>query len=633
MRVIGTAGHVDHGKSTLVAALTGIHPDRLKEEQAREMTIELGFAWFNLPDGEEVGIVDVPGHRDFIENMLAGVGGMDACLFVIAADEGIMPQTREHLAIINLLHVPAGIVVLTKIDLVDDPEWLSLVEADIHQVMVGTMLENAPVVHVSARTGQGIAELKLILQECLRQSPLRVDQGRARLPVDRVFTVAGFGTVVTGTLLDGSLHVGEEVEILPSGLKARIRGLQTHKKKEETAQAGSRTAVNLSGVVVEELVRGDIVAPVGKYLPTLRLDARLRLLADAAWPVRHNDEVKFFLGAAEVVGRVRLLGLEELLPGQDGWIQLELHTGVVAVRGDRFILRRPSPAETIGGGVVVDARPTRRHKRYDDQVLSALQALLEGSPAEVLLQTALQVGLVPLKEVLARTHLSTEQVQAALSELQQLGSLLFLENSNPGAEKDALVVAASRWQIETGRAEDELRAYHQQYPLRRGMPREELKSHLQYSTRLINAALRRWLEHGNVVNTGGLLSLPGFVVHFSPPQELAIERLLAKFAASPFNPPALKDCQAQIGEELTIALLDQGLLVEVSAEVVLRKGDYEELVRLVEEHFVSQPTLSVAQLRDRIKSSRRVVLPFLEHLDRIGLTLRDGDVRRKLTQH
>src|SRR4030042_1094498 len=280
MHVIGTAGHVDHGKSTLVQALTGTHPDRLKEEREREMTIDLGFAWLTLPSGEEVGIVDVPGHRDFIENMLAGIGGIDAALFVIAADEGMMPQSTEHLAILNLLQVDGGVVALTKIDLITDPDWLDLVEDDIRSALKNTVLETAPIVRVSSRTRQGIPELLERLSECLADRPARADLGRPRLPLDRVFTMTGFGTVVTGTLSEGNLQTGDEVEILPPGLHTRIRGLQTHQRKEEIAIPGSRTAVNISGVTVDQIKRGDVITHPGTYQPTRRIDVRFRLLPE-----------------------------------------------------------------------------------------------------------------------------------------------------------------------------------------------------------------------------------------------------------------------------------------------------------------------------------------------------------------
>ena len=382
MRVIGTAGHVDHGKSTLIAALTGVHPDRLKEEQAREMTIELGFGWLTLPDGEEVGIIDVPGHRDFIENMLSGIGGIDAALLVIAADEGVMPQTKEHLAILDLLQIPAGIIVVTKTDLASDSGWLDLLEIDIRSAVSDTILRDASIVRVSAKNKTGLDILISQLSKILEEKPARLDLNRPRLPIDRVFSMSGFGTVVTGTLSDGHLSVGDEVEILPAGLKGRIRGLQTHKKKEETAMIGSRTAVNISGVDTELIQRGNVVIRRNptQYQATRRIDARFRLLKDVSTSIKHGDEVKFFVGASETIATLRLLGTEELNAGDEAWIQLELREPVVTVRGDRYILRRPSPGETLGGGSVIDHQPKGRHKRFDEGVLKSLESLIQGSP-------------------------------------------------------------------------------------------------------------------------------------------------------------------------------------------------------------------------------------------------------------
>jgi len=364
MKVIGTAGHVDHGKSTLIEALTGMNPDRLKEERERQMTIDLGFAWMDLPSGEPVGIVDVPGHRDFIGNMLAGVGGIDAALFVIAADEGVMPQTREHLAILDILQIEGGVIALTKIDLIEDEDWIDLVEEDVREVLRGTVLEDVPIVRVSSQDGRGIPDLREKFDNLLAKRPPRQDLRRPRLPVDRVFSIAGFGTVVTGTLRDGKLKVGDEVEILPRTLHGRIRGLQTHKQKENIAIPGSRTAINITGVSTDQIQRGDVVAHIGDYGSTRRLDVRFRLLPDASAVLKHNLEVKLFIGSAEVLARVRTLGKDRLSQGEEGWLQLETKEPVVAVRGDHYILRRPSPGETIGGGLVVEPNPKGRHKRF-----------------------------------------------------------------------------------------------------------------------------------------------------------------------------------------------------------------------------------------------------------------------------
>ena len=627
MRVIGTAGHVDHGKSTLVAALTGTHPDRLKEEQEREMTIDLGFAWMTLPGGETVGIVDVPGHRDFIENMLAGVGGIDAALFVVAADEGVMPQTREHLAILDILQIENGVIALTKIDLVPDADWLELVELDVRQAVQGSVLADAPIVPVSSRSGAGLPELMRALESRLAERPPRPDLGRARLPVDRVFTIAGFGTVVTGTLVDGRLKLGEEIELQPSGQRGRIRGLQTHKKKEQSAVPGSRTAVNISGLDVDQIRRGEVLAHPGRYRDARLLDVHFKLLADAAGPLRHSAEVKFFTGSAEVLARVRLLGVEELQPGSQGWLQLELREPVVAVRGDRYILRRPSPSETLGGGAVVDPQP-KRHRRFDEATIAALESLLKGSPAEVLASAFQALGIASLKDAAARSRLETEPAAEALKALVESGQLVLLEAGDPAPQADLLAALAPTWQTLREKAQREVEAYHKANPLRRGMPREELKSRLKLAARPFNAALKKLVQEGLLEENAALVQLPGHAASFNPQQQAALEGLLARFTAAPYTPPSVKEAQAEVGEEVYLALLDLGRLVQVSPEVVFRREDYAEMLRQVRAHFEQEPTLTVIQFRDRFNTSRKYALGFLEHLDAVGVTVREGDYRR-----
>jgi selenocysteine-specific elongation factor len=619
MHVIGTAGHVDHGKSTLVAALTGTHPDRLKEEQEREMTIDLGFAWLTLPDGEEIGIVDVPGHRDFIENMLAGVGGIDAALLVIAVDEGIMPQTREHLAILDLLQIQAGIVVLTKIDLIDDPAWLDLVEGDIRNVLRGTALQDAPILRVSSRTRAGLPELLRALSLLLQNVPGRPDLGRPRLPVDRVFSIAGFGTVVTGTLSDGKLSAGDEVELLPSGLRGRIRGLQTHKQKEETAVPGSRTAVNISGLDVEQIQRGEVVTRPGQYRATQRLDLSFRLLPDVSASLRHHTEVKLFIGTSETMADVRLLGAENLNPGETGWLQLELRTPVVAVRGDRYILRRPSPGETLGGGSVVDPQPKRRHKRFDKAVLQALDVMAQGSPAEVILQAALALGPSPVKDVITRSRLEGSAAESALKELLDSGQLVSLED---------VAIAASQWSALKESIVTALAVYHETYPLRRGMPREELKSRLKLAPRLFNLIVPKMAAEGVLTESPKWAALPGHVVRFSPFQQVKVDKLMALFATAPYTPPSVKECVAEVGEDIFSTLLELGDLVAVSGEVVFRKTDYEAIVKKIRQALQQKGQVTLAEVRDLLNTSRKYVQALLEHLDTIGVTAREGDIRK-----
>lgn len=635
MHVIGTAGHVDHGKSTLVEALTGIHPDRLKEEQDREMTIDLGFAWMTLPGGEEVGIVDVPGHRDFIENMLAGVGGIDAALFVVAADEGVMPQTREHLAILDILGIQGGVVAITKSDLVASgdlggSDWLDLVEEDLRHVLSGTVLEAAPIVRVSARTGAGISELREALGRALADRPPRPDFGRPRLPVDRVFTIAGFGTVVTGTLTDGQLGVGDEVEILPKGLRGRVRGLQTHKRKEDIAVPASRTAVNISGINVDQIQRGDILAHPGDYRPTRRLDVRFRLLSDANQPIKHNTEVKLFIGAAELIARLRLLGADVLGPGEEGWLQLELRDPVVAVRGDHYILRRPSPPETLGGGTVADPHPKGRHKRFSESALARLEALSRGTPSDVILESLLALGAAPLREVSARASLPEAVTEQAIRALQDSGQLVMLDPASGelSANDDVMITSKGYWDQIASQAIQAVESYHRTYPLRRGMQREELKSRLKASSRLFNAGMGKLVAQGRLVESGPLVFRPGHEIRFSPEQERSVQTLLARFRASPFSPPSIKEARGEVGEELFNALVDLGVLVSVSPEVVFRREDYAKMVAQVRRQLEQNGTLTAAQVRDYFDTSRRYALALLEHLDEIGITVRQGDVRR-----
>ena len=628
MRVIGTAGHVDHGKSTLIAALTGTHPDRLKEEQEREMTIELGFGWLTLPDGEEVGIVDVPGHRDFIENMLAGIGSIDAALLVIAADEGVMPQTKEHLAILDLLQISTGLIALTKTDLASDPEWLALVETDIRSALADTIMEYAPIVRVSAKEKTGLDELLSTLTNILQEKPARLDLGRPRLPVDRVFSMSGFGTVVTGTLNDGHLSIGDEVIVLPSGAKGRVRGLQTHKKKEETAVPGSRTAVNISGIATEEVKRGEVITHPKQYQPTRRIDARLRLLKDVSQPLKHNTEVKLFVGASETMAVARVLGVEVLNPGEEGWVQLELRDPVVTVRGDRYILRRPSPSETLGGGAIVDHQPKGRHRRFNEKVLKSLASLAAGSPADILMEAALALNAAPIKEVVLRSRLEAELATQALDENLENGQLLQLENGNLTTTSDLLVIAAPQWNALKDKTFQMVQAYHKNSPLRRGIPREELKSRLKLTSRVFNSLVKKLAVESILADTGGTVSTPGHAIKFNSGQQDKVQALMRRFASNPYSTPSVKESQTEVGEDVYNAMVELEQLIQLTADVVFRNDDYEEMVAKVRAFIIENGQMTVADARDLFGSSRKYMLALLEHLDATGVTMRDGDFRK-----
>jgi selenocysteine-specific elongation factor len=627
MRVIGTAGHVDHGKSALIEALTGTHPDRLKEEQVRQMTIELGFGWLTLPDGQEVGIVDVPGHRDFIENMLAGVAGIDAVLLVVAVDEGVMPQTREHIAILDLLQVRGGVIVLTKTDLISDRDWLEAVETDIKAAVKGTVLQGAPIVRVSARTRSGLDSLKATLGEVLTTEADRPDLERPRLPIDRVFSMSGFGTVVTGTLSDGSFRIGDEVQLLPSGLSGRIRGLQTHRKKVERAVPGSRTAVNISGLSADQIGRGEVLIHPGQYQSTRRIDAQLRLLGTASSPLLHNREVKVFAGTSETTAVIRLLGTEELSPGEEGWIQLELRNPLVCVRGDAFILRRPSPGETLGGGRVADPQPGGRHKRFDVELLEALDALAQGAPDDVLFEAALALGAAPIHDLVARSHLTPAAARSAITKLIQDGRLILLERGETTAEADVLAMALPAWRTLEDRATRMVAAYHSKYPLRPGIPREELKSRLDLPVRLFNGMIQQMSSENAVLEKGHSLALATHEIRYDLQQRSQIERLMRRFAESPYGPPSLKECQDMVGEEIVGALIGADQLIAVSSEVLFRKEDYDSMVSRIRAVLDDKGEITLAEARDLFHTSRKFAQALLEHLDATGITKRTGDSR------
>ena len=621
MHVLGTAGHVDHGKSALVQALTGIDPDRLREEKEREMTIELGFAWLTLEVGgepEEVGIVDVPGHRDFIENMLAGVGGIDLALFVVAADEGVMPQTREHLAILDLLEIPGGVVALTKCDLVDDPDWLELVTLDVGEVLSGTALDGAPIIPVSARTGQGLDELRAALATALAAVQPRADTGRPRLPVDRVFSLSGFGTVVTGTLLGGSLRVGDSVSVEPAGLQGRVRGLQTHKTQRDAVFPGSRVAVNVSGIGADEVRRGDVLAAPGLVRGTLLLDAAYRHLPDAGVPLRHNMEVKLFVGAAEVMARTRVLGARQIAPGEEGWLQLALEAPLALSRGDRFILRRPSPGATLGGGRVVDAHPGRRHRRFRPEVVERLRTLAEGSPAERLLQTLQKEQPIAPSALLQASGLPQEEARAAWQELLDGDQALIIGGQ---------ALSAAHWQRQHDRLRETLRAFHAERPLRLGMPREELRSRLKLPAALSNALEDELLASGAMVAEGRLLRLPEHAIQFTPAQQTAVDALLQRFASAGVSSPSVRESRETVGDAVYEALVDLGRLRQLNDDIVYRAEEYDALVARLTAFIGAQGRVSTGQVRDLLDTSRKYAIGLLEHLDHVKITRRVGDER------
>jgi selenocysteine-specific elongation factor len=609
MYVLGTAGHVDHGKSTLVKALTGIDPDRWEEEQRREMTIDLGFAWLTLPSGRSVSIVDVPGHERFIKNMLAGVGGYDAALLVVAADEAVMPQTAEHLAILDLLGLSRGLVVLSKADTVD-AEWLALVAEEVRERLQGTTLADAPLVAVSARTGQGLDALRGAIDALLDTTPSRtVERDFPRLSIDRAFTIGGFGAVVTGTLAGGPLHVGDELEVLPQGSPARVRGLQTHQRKVEQALPGTRVAVNLAGISHNAITRGDLLAPPGRVRPTDVLDARLRLAAGA--PVmRQNDRLELFVGAAEASCRVTLLDREELGPGEEGWVQIRLAKPLAAVRGDRYILRLPSPSTTVGGGRVIEPHPAR-HRRFRAEVLAGLEALARGTPEDLLLRVLADGKIHPLPAAIRASGMPAETAHAAIATLVRDGRVV--------RSLDHLA-ATSAWQASVEALHTVLAGYHRRFPLRSWMPREELRSRLKLSGPALDALLAGVTEVAEAGENGA--RLVGHRPRPSTEQERQLRRFLAELAAAPYSPPA-----PDLDGELLGMLVEQGDLTRIAPDLLFLSDAYRQMVAWVQEQVRNDGSLTLAQFRDRFGSSRKYAQAVLEHLDERKITRRVGDAR------
>ncbi|MCA9877881.1 MAG: selenocysteine-specific translation elongation factor [Thermomicrobiales bacterium] len=623
--VVGTAGHVDHGKSTLVHALTGIDPDRLAEEKARAMTIDLGFAWLTLPGGHAVSLVDVPGHERFIKNMLAGVGGIDTALLVIAADEGPMPQTTEHLAILDLLGISAGVIALSKADTVDT-DWLEYVAEDVRERVRGTTFHEAPVVPVSALTGEGLPELVLALERSLEGTTGRTAQTGARLPIDRVFTVAGFGAVVTGTLSGSPLRVGDEVRLYPESRLLRIRGLQSHQQPVTHAQPGSRVAVNLSGVSAQELRRGQVLAQPGLMTPTQRVDVRLDLLPSSPIALKQNAELDFFTGATEVAARVTLLDREVLEPGESALVQLRLGAPVAVLKRDRFIVRRASPSETIGGGGVIDANPAR-HRRFRPETIRLLETLASGAPEEVLLQ-ALALAPLPTHALAAGVAgLDSGQAAAAAATLQTQGQAVVL----PGARaRDSLLVGHSFWEHWLARLESAVAAFHREQPFRPGMPREVARRQLAVAqAREFDTLVAAADGQGLVTDDGATLRLPDFHPTLDPARRQRADHWLTSMKATPHTPPS--PAEFDVDAETLAVLAHNGEVVRAGEAVVFRADTWDVLVAETLAFIDEHGTITMAQFRDHFGASRKYAQAALDHMDRLKITRRSGDDRVRAT--
>lgn len=643
MHVIGTAGHIDHGKSALIKALTGMNPDRLQEEKERGMTIDLGFAWLTLPSGLTTGIIDVPGHHRFIRNMLAGVGGISLVLFVVAATESWMPQSQEHMDIIDLLGIDRGFVILTKKDLVE-AEWLEMVSAEVGEKLAGTSLADAEIIPVSAISGEGLAYLTQRLDTVLTQVPPAADNQRPRLWIDRVFTIRGAGTVITGTLEQGVLNLEQVVQLMPSGVSARIRGLQTHQCAVTQALPGTRVAVNLAGVDMAQIYRGDALTGLGQWRANDVINVELRLLPHLTFTLPENSNLQLHIGSAEIPVQARLLGSSELQPGQSGFAQLRLARPAAIDFHDRFILRDITRQITIGGGKVLDAQAQRVRgsdfrlprsapgaykvlastarplRRLD---LSTLPARAVANQRELIKIVLQEQGWIADEELVYSAPLALPLLQTELGYLQQRGEIMRL----PG-----YALAPEAWQALIARIKAQVRTYHDQYPLRNGLSRETLRSSMSMPIRLFDEVINRLVQEGQLIAQRAWLRLPQFTLQFSAEQRAAIQQLLAVMSSQRFTPPNVDELVASGYDiELINALIEQGQLVKVGKGVLFHDEALVEARQLLAKVIMQSGDIDVAAVRHVLGTTRKYAIPLLEYFDQIGFTKRVGDKRQLAT--
>ncbi len=622
--IIGTAGHVDHGKTMLIKSLTGEDTDRLREEKERGISIELGFAPFRLPSGRTAGVIDVPGHERFIHNMLAGISGIDLVLLVVDASEGVMPQTREHLEILQLLQIKKGIVVITKIDLVEE-EWLDLVEEEIKEELKGTFLENAFIHRVSVVKEEGIEELKVLLDQLIEEVPTKKQNAPLRIPVDRIFSVAGFGTVITGTLLSGTITTGETVEILPQKIEARVRQIQVFETTVEKAIAGQRVALNLAGIEKASIERGDVIATPGFFKATKLIDARLNLLPVMKKPMANLTPVHFYLAAKRLVAKIVPLEKEELSPGDSSLVQCILDKPVVAHSGDHFIIRSYSPMTTIGGGVVLDGQPIR-HRRFRPEVIERLKILEKGDPAELILQMLEQQQVVSLQELKVETKLPEKIIDDQLEKLKQNGSILQLSGSLISQN------TLDNWEKSFM---EKLSNYMSKNNLSRGLSRSQLKGALpsQLGPKDYDTFLNLMQEKGFIQVQGETVSPYGHKMKPTPEQVKILAKIEQLLREEGFSPPVKKDLMESLRlssgdlDSLLAYLQENNAVVKINEDIYYHGENYRKAVQLLKEYFSSAGEVTVSDFRTLLDTSRKYALPLIEHFDQKKLTRRVGDKR------
>ena len=628
--ILGTAGHIDHGKTSLIKALTGVNTDRLKEEQQRGITIELGFAALDLPSGRHLGIVDVPGHEKFVKNMVAGATGIDLVVMVIAADEGVMPQTREHMEICSLLGIQYGLVALTKADMVDE-EWMELVQEDIRDFVTGTFLDGQAIIPVSSTSGEGLAEFTSALDELSGQVPERSTSSLFRLPVDRVFTMKGFGTVITGSLMSGKVSVGDTIMIYPSGITSKVRGIQVHGSAMETAQSGMRTAINFQGLEMTSIQRGQVLSKPDALLPSYMIDLNLHYLESNKKKIKNRSRVRFHTGTSEILGNLILLDREDLQPGEEVVAQIRLDVPVAVVRDDRFVLRSYSPIRTIGGGRVLNPVPLK-HKRFKADIVEGLKGLMTEDPEEIIAYHVRSMGVmgVAFSALMIMTNLSEKVLDKHLQAMLSCRDIIQID------KEQRLYVHKATFESLQNQLVDYLTHYHAAYPLKAGMPKEELKSKLAatVSTKVFTMALNQLTTAHTIVQVGDSVNLATHKVSLGVDQAGVKKKIAQIYLENGLQPPYFKeivksmDLDSSSATDVLMLLVNEGLLIKAKQELYFHIEPLNRLKTELIEYLQQHEEITTPQFKDMTGASRKFVIPLLEYFDAKNITIRVGDVRK-----
>jgi selenocysteine-specific elongation factor len=628
--ILGTAGHIDHGKTSLIKAVTGIDTDRLKEEKERGITIELGFASLDLPSGQHLGIVDVPGHEKFVKNMVAGATGIDIVVMVIAADEGVMPQTREHLEICTLLGVQFGMVALTKIDMVDE-EWLELALDDVREFIQGTFLEKAPIVPVSSANGQGVPEFVKTLDALSQQIPERPPSDLFRLPIDRVFTMKGFGTVITGTLISGKVRVGDTIMIYPSGITSKVRGIQVHNSSVTEAEAGMRTAINFQGLEKTSIQRGEVLAGPHTLKSNYMVDTSLHFLSSNPKPIRNRTLVRFHTGTSEVLGNLILLDREELSAGENTVAQLRLNYPVALVKGDRFVIRSYSPVRTIGGGEIINPIP-QKHKRMKSTIIEGLQNLNSQSAEQIISFHVNQSGYqgISFSDLRLVTNVPAKQLDNILQSLLSQKTIVQADKEN------RIYIHSSNFEKLKQDTLNYLDNYHKTHPLKSGMPKEELKTKFPsiLASKLFNLTINQMLKDSDISQEENTVRLATHTVSLGEDQADVRNKILDTYSQAGLQPPYFKelskslDIESKRAKDMLMHLVEEGLIVKAKEELYFHAAAIEALKKRLVEFLAGHGEITTPQFKEMTGASRKYVIPLAEYFDAKNVTLRVGDVRK-----